>query len=297
MRTAAATDVTLIVNANASGVDSARSTLRDATDGLARAGGRVRVAHATQSLRELAAALEEAGDTRVILVGGDGAVHAAANAGGLGRELALIPAGRANNIARATGIPLDRAAAGRLAVAGRAGPFDVLRVTTAARELMAVEGVSAGFHAAARSRYHGANSADLARGVVALAGAVAAYAPYRVELAVDDGPPYIVDTAQLFVSNLPLFGFGFVVAPSASADDGAADLITLPAPRSRAAVVRELWRVRRGAHLDHAARSRRVLSVEIVSPLPVVADAEVLGFATPTISIVPAALLLVRPAR
>ncbi|HEV2785765.1 MAG TPA: diacylglycerol kinase family protein [Solirubrobacteraceae bacterium] len=286
----------LIVNANASGVDGTRSTLRDTTDRLTDAGGRVRAAHATRSLRELRAALEEAGDQRVVLVGGDGAIHAAANAGGLGGELALIPAGRANNIARASAIPLDRAAAARFAVAGSASPFDVLQVSTPARDVVAVEGVSAGFHAAARSRYRGANSAHLAQGVLALAAALAAYAPYDVELAVDGGELSTLHTAQLFVSNLPLFGFGFPVAPGAAPDDGVADLITLPAPRSRAGVLRELWRVRRAAHLDHAARSRRVRSVEIASPVPLVADAEVLGTGTAGIRLAAGALLLVRGA-
>lgn len=155
-------------------------------------------------------------------------------------------------------------------------------------------GVSAGFHAAARSRYRAVKSADLAQGVLALAVALAAYAPYRVDLALDGGAPSTVHTAQLFVSNLALFGFGFPVAPAAAPDDGLADLITLPAPRSRGGVLRELWRVRRGTHLEHAARSRRVRSVEIASRVPLVADAEVLGRATARIRITTGALLLVR---
>lgn len=290
----AAVPVTLVVNANASGVDSTRSTLRDVTECLTRAGARVRAAHATRSLHELAAAIE-AGERRVVLVGGDGAVNAAANAGGLGRELALIPAGRANNIARATGIPVDAAAAARLAVAGVARPFDVLAVATPARDVLAVEGVSTGFHAAARSRYRGANSADLMQGVRALGAALVAYRPYRVALAVDGGEPSAIDTAQLFVSNLPLFGFGLPVAPAAVPDDGVADLITLAAPRSRAGVLRELSRVRRGDHLEHGARSRRVRSVVIASAVPLVADAEVLGTGTARIELVAGALRLVRP--
>jgi diacylglycerol kinase (ATP) len=46
---------------------------------------------------------------RVVLVGGDGTVHAAANAP-LSRlpELALVPTGRANNVARALGVPTAR---------------------------------------------------------------------------------------------------------------------------------------------------------------------------------------------
>ena len=82
---------------------------------------------------------------------------------------ALLPAGRANNIARALGIPVDWAAAARLAVHGRPAAVDALHVATPRRTLFAVEGVSAGFHAAARHRYTGDNSADLTAGVRALA--------------------------------------------------------------------------------------------------------------------------------
>ena len=288
----------LVVNANASGVGGVRAALRDAGDALIASGGRLRSAHATRSLRELAAAIEDAGDSRVVLVGGDGAIHAAANVSPPGGELALIPAGRANNVARATGIPLSRAAAARVAIAEQARPFDVLRVVTPSRELLAVEGVSAGFQAAARSRYRAENSADLGQGLAALARALVAYAPYRAALSIDGGAPLTLETAQLFVSNLSLFGFGFPVAPAARPDDGVADLVVLPAPRSRVGVLRELWRVRRAAHIrPGGGRTQRMLTLEIVSPMPLVADAEVLGRVTARIEIVPAAMRLVRPGR
>ena len=92
---------------------------------------------------------------RVVLVGGDGTLHAAANAP-LRRlpELALVPAGRANNIARALGIPdQPRAAASRWRQPGPARPLDALRVATPDRFVYALEAVSAGFQAEARPAY------------------------------------------------------------------------------------------------------------------------------------------------
>ena len=55
-----------------------------------------------------------------MLLGGDGSLHAAANVPGPKPELAIIPAGGANNVARSLGVPVDLAAAARLAVAGDA---------------------------------------------------------------------------------------------------------------------------------------------------------------------------------
>ncbi len=285
-------ELQVIVNANASGVDSVRSVIRDARDALDHAGARTS-AVATRSLDELAAVIADAGERRLVLVGGDGAVHAAANVG-LGGEFALLPAGKANNIARALGLPREWDPAAALAVRESALPLDLLAVESAGARVLAVEGVSAGFQAAARGRYKGENSADLAAGVGALLRALARHRPYEVDLLVD-GRELSLRTSQLFVSNLPLFGYGFQVAPDAQPDDGEADLVVLP-PLSRARILPELARVRRGAHLeDERVLAQRVERVELHSPLPLVADAEVLGTGTATIEVLAGALRLARP--
>jgi len=282
----------VIVNANASGVDSVRSVIRDAREALEHAGARAS-AVATRSLEELASVIADTGDRRLVLVGGDGAVHAAANAG-LGGEFALLPAGKANNIAHALGLPREWDPAAALAVSESARPLDLLAVQTPRQRVLAVEGVSAGFQAAARSGYTGENSADMAAGVAALLRALAHHHPYDAELLVD-GRALSVTTSQLFVSNMRLFGYGFQVAPDAIADDGEADLVVLPA-LSRARILPELARVRRGEHLkDEGVLARRVERVELLAPLPLVADAEVLGTTTAVIELLPGALRLARP--
>jgi len=285
-------ELQVIVNANASGVDSVRSVIRDAREVLDHAGARTS-AVATRSLDELGQAITDAGERRLVLVGGDGALHAAVNAG-LGGEFALLPAGKANNIAHAIGLPQQWHPAAALAVRAAARPLDLLAVETAGRRVLAVEGVSAGFQAAARSRYQGENSADLAAGVGALLRALARHRPYDVEL-LADGDPLALRSSQLFVSNMPLFGYGFRVAPEAMPDDAEADLVVLPA-LSRTQILPELARVRRGTHLeDERVLARRVTRVELRSSLPLVADAEVLGTGTATIELLPGALRLVRP--
>ena len=285
--------VQVVVNANASGIDSPRCAARDARLALERAGSKPCVA-VTRTVRELLEAVGDSGGQRLVLVGGDGVVHAAANAGATG-ELALLPAGRANNLAHALGIPREWGAAAETAVREAARPLDLLSVTTAGRRLLAVEGVSAGFQAAARSRYGAANSSDLLGGVVALGRALAGHRPYAAELVVD-GEALSLATSQIFVANMPLFGFGFQVAPTARPDDGEADLVIM-APASRAAILPSLWRVRRGRHIgDGRTPHRRVTQVRLSSPLPLVADAEVLGTGTARIELAPGALQLVRPA-
>src|ERR687893_728082 len=248
-------EVELVVNANASGNGAADEVVARATGALRAAGARVS-ARLTADEQELAAAVRAAQDRRIVLVGGDGTVHALAN---LDLEAlpptALLPSGRANNIARALGIPIDWRAAAELAVRGRATGVDVLEVVTPARRLFAVEGVSGGFHAAARHRYTGDNSADVAAGVRALVAELAAFRPHRVALRADAAPAFDGPAAQVFLSNLPLFGFGFEVDPMADPADGRLEAIVIEAT-TRRDVVRLLSAARHGKHIDREGGTR-----------------------------------------
>jgi diacylglycerol kinase (ATP) len=287
--------VELVVNANASGAGGAADVLARATHALRAAGAQVH-ARLTADERQLADAVRGANGRRLVLVGGDGTVHALANLDvPVLPPAALLPAGRANNIARALGIPVDWRAAASVAVWGRPADVDVLKVVTPERTLFAVEGVSAGFHAAARHRYEGTNSGDLAAGVRALAAELRAFRPFAMELEVDGAPFVDRPVAQAFVSNLPFFGFGFRVDPFADWSDGRAEAIVLDA-RSRRDVVRLLGAARNGHHLLHSATTwRRGRQARFDTALPLVADAQPLGVTTATVTVVAGRLHLVVP--
>jgi diacylglycerol kinase (ATP) len=288
-------EVRLLVNARASGAGGVHEVLARATGALRAAGARVD-ALLTADEGELAAAVREAGDRRVVLVGGDGTVHAYANLGLRGLPpAALLPAGRANKIAHALGIPTDWNAAAELAVRGRPAAVDALEVTTPRRRLFALEGVSAGFHAGARHRYRGENSADLAQGVRALVTELAAFRPHHLVLRADGVRTFDGPAAQLFLSNLPLFGFGFRVDPVADPGDGRLEAIVLQA-RTRRDVVRLLAAARQGNHLGREdVRWSRATRVQLESPLPLVADAQPLGVTTATVTVATGRLRLIAP--
>jgi membrane protein DedA with SNARE-associated domain/diacylglycerol kinase family enzyme len=223
---------------------------------------------------------------RVVLVGGDGTLHAAANAP-LPRlpELALVPAGRANNIARALGIPTERLDALAVAANASARPLDALRVATPDRFIYALEAVSAGFQAEARADYQAENSADLRQGLRALGRAIWRYQPYAASVRVDEKAIRSTSAAQLFFSNLPFFGFGFKVAPGADPADGRLEAIVLEA-RGRARLLRLLAAARRGRHIGRRGVTRMPATrVKLSEPLPLVADAVPLGTTTATVSV------------
>jgi diacylglycerol kinase (ATP) len=282
----------LVVNGNASGLGRRPHLVQDSTRLLHSAGARVET-RVTTSLEELDDALATA-ERRVVLLGGDGSLHAAANSA-FEAELALIPAGGANNIARSLGIPTDFRAAARLAVEGRTRPIDAIAASTSTGRYLAVEGISVGIHALARTNYRAKNSADLLAGVRAGVGALADFEPFTVCLSLD-GSARIVPISQLFVTNMPLFGPGLRVAPGADPADGVLEVTVIEA-RSRRSLLALAPRLRRGTHLTRAGvRTFRAQTVRIATGgrSPVIADTTDLGRETVQLSVVPHALDLVR---
>jgi diacylglycerol kinase (ATP) len=294
------------VNRNASGLEEPENTAGELVAVLEEL-GEPAAGVLTGSERELWDVLRSAEerDQRVVLVGGDGTVHAAANAP-LRRlpELALVPTGRANNIARALGIPVSRGEALAVAAGAPARPIDALRVATPDRFIYAVEAVSAGFQAEARSGYDAENSADLVQGLKALVRAVRRYRPYAASVDLREAPAASngsasgfrsSEAAQLFLSNLPYFGFGFEVDPGADPSDGRLEAILIEA-RGRGRLLRLLAAARRGRHIGRRGVSRTSATrARLTEPLPLVADAVPLGVTTATVSVEPARLRVASP--
>lgn len=289
---AAAIPVLAVVNGRASGIRDAQRTRREVRDALTAAGAAAEVV-VTTSLHDLRAAVDRSDDRRMVLVGGDGALHAAANLGQRLPELALIPAGRANNVARALGVPTDLAAAAALAVHGTALPLDALEVRTPGRTLRAVEGVSAGFQAAARAGYQAENSGAVAAGAAALLRTLWQLPHYLARVSLDGGPIRPIPFEQLFLSTLPYFAFGLRVDPQADPRDGIAEAIELhAATRLRALAL--LLAARDGRHVGHdGVEITPWRRATIHDAVPLAADGEPLGVTTADVTVRPGALRVV----
>ena len=275
----------LVANGNASGLTRRPSLFADSAQLLRTIGARVET-RLTTSLEELDDALATA-ERRVVLLGGDGSLHAAANSE-FRAELALIPAGGANNVARSLGIPTDFAAAARLAVEGETRPLDAIAVSDGSSRYLAVEGVSAGFHAIARSRYTGVNSTDTRAALRAGLAAVARFEPFTAALSLD-GSCRLGRIGQLFVANMPLFGPGLRVAP-ADPGDGLLDVVTIDA--GRGALLSMIPRLRRGTHLGRPGVTHtraRTVRIATRGRSPIIADTTTFGD-TVELTVVPHAL-------
>jgi diacylglycerol kinase (ATP) len=286
----------LVANANASGLTGNRAIVDDAASALRSFGARVE-SRLTRSARELDELVSEE-ERRVVLFGGDGTLHAVANIQGHKPEIALLPRGRANNIARALGVPLDLQAAARLAVQGIAHPLDGIAVKAPGLSMTALEGVSVGFHAQARARYHGVNSADTAAGAAAALSAFAHFEPISVALEID-GELEVRRLGQLFVLNFPFFGPRLPVARGADPGDGALEVVELEAA-GRSGLALELARLRRGTHLGHqGARIRTASRIRIATggQSPIVADTTVIARGPVELAVRPRTIRVVGPGR
>jgi diacylglycerol kinase family enzyme len=285
--------VVVVANANASGV---RPEFVGAVEAELARWGASGPTLVTESPEEWVEDLESAGERRVVLVGGDGTLHAAAGLSWVKPELALIPAGSANNVAHSLGIPLARGAAAKLAVEGRSKPIDLIEAVTPSCRHVTVEGISAGFLSLARSHYHEANSSHAAAALAAGARALAGFHPLRVRVMRGAAAEELM-LAQLFVANLPLYGFGLHVATGVDVTDDLLDVVAIEG-RGRPELLSMVARLHHGTELERAeARRWRAAHVRIDThgAVPVVADSFDLGPGPVELSVLPRELPLVRP--
>lgn len=216
----------LITNADAGTTDTeniekALTVLREATD--------VEVC-ATANQGELDGVLHRRGGRRVVVVGGDGSLHAVVAALHRRHELGdtvlgLIPLGTGNDFARGANIPLEPEEAARLVVEGTPRPVDLL--VDCAGEVV-VNNVHIGLGAQA-SRKADKWKQRLGRLGYVVGAAVASVNPpfIRARIEVDGEVVAGLDQPILMASigNGPNVGGGAEITPEADLEDGKADVM------------------------------------------------------------------------
>jgi diacylglycerol kinase (ATP) len=258
-------------------------------------------------------------DTVTVVAGGDGTVNrvlqarCARRAGRLAPHgrLAVLPAGTANDLAGALGMPggwEPAAAAIRDAVrAGHTRRIDLLTVN--GRPFVTCGGLGAAADAAARVgrwRERGgpagrAACAGLRWAAYPLAAAVEFLGPRRLPRAriECEGRAWNGELLALLVSNQPRFGRRFEASPGAAQDDGMFDVCQVDAPRGRARMFHIMARTLRGGAqgLSEVRQFQaRSLTVETELPARFFGDGEILEIGRRfEIAIHPGALEVVAP--
>lgn len=138
-----------------------------------------------------------------------------------------------------------------------------------------------------------------ARFVQAALGALVGWRERRATLSIqDDARTQIECTSNLIaITNGAYAGGGMMFAPGALVDDGKMDVVIASDGLTRAMILRELPRIRRGAHLSNPrVRVMRAESVRVTTPdesLLVEADGNVRGQTPVSFRIVPGALSVI----
>lgn len=250
----------------------------------------------------ITAAVLHDGARRVIVVGGDGMVHAAVNAlaplAAAGHEVSLgiVPLGTGNDFARALGIPLDNTVAACTIATGEAAGIDLLHTDHGWVASVA----TCGFPARVNAR---ANRMRWPKGSTKYTLATLRELPRlradRLVITVDDRPPIAGDYTIVAVANSGWFGGGMHIAPAAEPTDATADLV-LTAALGRIELLRYLPKVFSGGHANHPGTTFGTLRVVRLDGAPDVhlwGDGEVLGPLPVTVRVVPSALRVARSIR
>lgn len=198
----------------------------------------------------LAAHAAAQGDDLLIILGGDGTAHLAAQAvAGTATALALVPSGSGNDLATALGVPTDPVAAAehvaRALHCGRRRRIDVGRVAGGACFTTVL---CTGFDAAVNARANAMRwPAGPRRYELAVLAELTALTPRPVRVQV--GEQAVEQEATLVaVGNGPCYGGGLRICPDARQADGLLDVITIGAV-SRRRLLRVFPSLRAGAHV------------------------------------------------
>lgn len=262
-RVQSVTSLLVIANADAGSTDNA--AVNEALSVLAGSND-VEVKH-TADLDELASALAHRDGRDVVVLGGDGSLHAVADIvyrlGDIdGPTIGLIPTGTGNDFARTLGIPLEPAAAAEVITAGHRCEIDVL-VDDAERVVVNAVHTWAGADAEQAARpWKWMGRAGYVVGA-AIAGLTARSSKLRVVadgVVLADGTRRVL---QVGIGNGAHIGGGVPLTPDADPTDGLADVLVSFAVRPLDRLLYGL-RLRRGTHEERPdVYTARVSSVTV----------------------------------
>ncbi|MGZ6347454.1 MAG: diacylglycerol/lipid kinase family protein, partial [Anaerolineales bacterium] len=235
----------------------------------------------------------------VIAMGGDGTLEAVMR-GMVGSKvhLGILPAGTENNIAKSLGIPENLEEACALITADNTRKLDVGQVRTRNGKKftffeMASVGLSAAIYPSSSKAATGKISAIKDAALVLIHQETRP----KVFLTLDDESKIEAETMLVMVSNTPVFGKKFLVAPNASLQDGVLD-ISVYQDFSKAELLGYYAKVMDGGYSGDGKVQRyqaRKVKVKSSPMLKVMADGIELGKGTVTIKMLPGALRVIAP--
>jgi len=243
-----------------------------------------------QSLLLLKENIQKYPEAKVIVIGGDGMVHAAIN-NIEDNPIGLIPAGTGNDFARALGLILNNPIS------------SIKRATSAKGELVDLGKVGEEYFAAICSTGFDSIVNERANGLtwphgkmkynIAMLLELPKFQPKSYKIVID-GKPLETQAMLIAIANGLSYGGGMKVCPAAQLQDGLLDIMIL-APVSKFEFVRIFPSVFKGLHISHPAVSIvQGRSVQITADAVGYADGERIGNLPLDVSISPNRMKVLR---
>jgi diacylglycerol kinase (ATP) len=291
--------VKLIANPGAGKASDSADNLKLVIDYLKKNGLKVDVALAKpkEEATPIARQAIRDGYKIVIAMGGDGTIEAVMR-GLIGSKvrLGIVPMGTENNIAKSLGIPKDFQEACALIASDNMLKLDVGQVTTRkGKKFIFFEMATIGLSAAVYPDANKAASGKLSSMKATAMTFIHQETRPTVFLTLNDESKIEVETMLVMVSNTPVFGKNFLVAPGASLQDGLLDISVYP-DFSKVELIRYYAAVTDGGYSGDGKVQHyqaRKLKVKASPKLDVMADGVALGKGTITIKVRPGALRVI----
>ena len=238
---------------------------------------------------------------RILVAGGDGTIRDTVH--GLGPdfppvELAVLPLGTGNDLARTIGAHVPLARAVRLALEGKAVPADVGEVAiNDERRSWFVNVANGGFGGEVANRLQ--RAAKQRWGAFAYwmstLGTLAHPPRYEIELSLDDEPPTQREVSGIAIANGRFLGGGFPVARNARIDDGQLDIVLAPPMEPREFLRSGMDLAFGRADQNSAVELSRATRVELRanSKIPFSVDGDLVDFRHGVFEVKPGALRVV----
>ncbi|HLO32210.1 MAG TPA: diacylglycerol kinase family protein [Anaerolineales bacterium] len=225
----------------------------------------------------------------VIAMGGDGTIEAVMR-GMMGSKarLGIVPAGTENNIAKSLGIPKDLEEACALIASDHTLKLDMGQVTTRnGKKFVFFEMATIGLSAAVYPDANKAASGKLSSIKATAMTFIHQETRPKVFLTLNNESKIEVETMLVMVSNTPVFGKDFLVAPGASLQDGLLDISVYP-DFGKVELIRYYAAVMDGGYSGDGKVQRyqaRKIKVKTSPKLDVMADGVELGKGTVKIKV------------
>lgn len=291
--------VKLIANPGAGNGSDAANNLKLVTGYLKKNGLKVDVAFAKpkEEATPIARRAGKHGYQIVVAMGGDGTIEAVMR-GMIGSKarLGIVPAGTENNIAKSLGIPSDLEEACALIASDNTLKLDLGQVKTRkGKKFVFFEMATIGLSAAIYPDANKAASGKLSSIKDTALTFIHQETRPKVFLTLDEESKIEVETMLVMVSNTPVFGKNFLVAPGASLQDGLLDISVYP-DFGKVELLRYYAAVMDGGYSGDGKVQQyraRKLKVKTSPKLEVMADGVALGKGTVTIKVRPGALRVI----